>query len=484
SSYELEGKRYQLEKAFFEADKRMQNFNVKPELRTAADFTYLVDGYRQVHLLFTELFPNMASSDSLHPVEMEAAFIAGRALLRAGSIFIGGDQVDSARAILDQVLETDYFALKHHHEALLLAGHVAKRQGRWLDAENYYMELLRSYYPPVVNGILPVIEVLELPKTIVGHYGALGDRETAAEKANWAVTYYHNLLKIKELGSTPFSLMVTRFLAEMYNAIGQYDKSAALLQTVVDSTGAVLPAARVLIADLYFTRLDKKKEAVEIYQDIVETTQDSLLKARVYLKLATIAFGNKIYNRGRQYLEQLKKEYGRGRQISIQAQQLLARSFEDEGEWQRALQEYQFLLAQYPDSPEALEVLSYLPDYCEKIGQPELVKTWTDKAETELGKIVNEHSGRQLGLMASGHLARFYLMHEKPQQAIDQLQRIRREYPKSAHAADALLKIGLIYDNNLNNPQSAIAAYEEFVKLYPNSIVRGKVEKEIERLKK
>ncbi len=486
-SYKEEGERYQLEKALFNANKRMESFSVKPEMRTTSDFAYLVDGYRKVYQLFLSYFPDLADKDSLTQTEQEAAFLAGRALSTAATTYIGGDELDSADAILQMIINTPYFARDHHNQALLLAVHIANDQGRWTDAENDYTELLKNFFPPAVNGVYPAKEVIELPQTIVAHYVTLGDQDMAQEKVNWAIGYYSHLVSLDTLpryAGTPLILTATRLLAEMYNSKGEYQRSVDLLSGLVDSTGQIVLGAKQLIADLYFTRLDRKQDAIDLYEDILKNDTDSVFVPSVLGKLARIAIASKEYDQAHEFIQQLKKGFPRSRDIQLQAQLLLANSYEDEGEWNRALQEYQFLLTQFPDSPEALNVLVYLPSYCAKLNQPNLKATWAGKAEERLKEVTKEYAGRSFGLMGSAHLASFYMIEKRPADAIEQLQQLRTQYPKSSQASDALLKIGQLYQTDLKNPKKALETYKEFVKLYPNSIVRPKVEDEIKKLER
>ncbi len=52
--------------------------------------------------------------------------------------------------------------------------------------------------------------------------------------------------------------------------------------------------------------------------------------------------------------------------------------------------------------------------------------------------------------------------------AIDQYRFLRREYPGSRYRFDALFTIGEIYKDDLNDPEAARAAFEEFTRRYPH----------------
>ena len=53
--------------------------------------------------------------------------------------------------------------------------------------------------------------------------------------------------------------------------------------------------------------------------------------------------------------------------------------------------------------------------------------------------------------------------------AIGQYKFLRREYPGSKYRCDALFTLGEIYQDDLNDPQEARSAFEEFVRRYPHN---------------
>ena len=54
-------------------------------------------------------------------------------------------------------------------------------------------------------------------------------------------------------------------------------------------------------------------------------------------------------------------------------------------------------------------------------------------------------------------------------EAIAQYRFLRKEYPGSKYRSDALFTIGEIYQDDLNDPEQAKAAFQEFLKRYPNN---------------
>ena len=67
--------------------------------------------------------------------------------------------------------------------------------------------------------------------------------------------------------------------------------------------------------------------------------------------------------------------------------------------------------------------------------------------------------------------------------AIDQYRFLRREYPGSKYRCDALFTIGEIYKDDLDDPEQARAAFEEFLKRYPHNRLAEDAQHAIAELK-
>ena len=482
SGYELESKRYEVEKAYFDAQKLVDNYSVKPELRTQQDYYLLVNAYLGVFHKFAENFPNLTKLDDLKPAEADASNLAGRSLLSASALLLSAEAIDSARSVLEYIINSPVMLKPHRYDALYAAGNIAEQQGRWFDAEQLYMLLLKEYYPPAIRGTLPNSNVMELPKKIAEHYVDIGEREEARKRAIWAVDYYKGILD--NFPKVPLTMMATRLLAEMYSATGEYQLAVNMLQTVVDSTGRIFDPARSMIADLYLTRLNRAPEALVIYNDIINDGQDSLAIATAYIKLATLDFGDSRYQDGRNQLEKLRQRFPGLANVQAQAQMLKARSFDDEKNNERARQEYVALLNEFPNSIQALEVLAYMPEYFQRIGQPGLEQEWLRRSEQEIRSLAETNLNRRIGLQAASYLGTFLQRHNRFAEAITQFETLIKQYPRSPQAAEALYKIGFIYRNDLKQDDKALEAFREFLKQYPNSGVRPSVEAEIKKIEK
>ncbi|HXZ82002.1 MAG TPA: N-acetylmuramoyl-L-alanine amidase [Terriglobales bacterium] len=67
--------------------------------------------------------------------------------------------------------------------------------------------------------------------------------------------------------------------------------------------------------------------------------------------------------------------------------------------------------------------------------------------------------------------------------AIGQYRFLRREYPGSKHRVQALLTIGQIYKDDLNDPEQARTTFDELLKLYPHAPQAAEASKALEEIK-
>ena len=68
--------------------------------------------------------------------------------------------------------------------------------------------------------------------------------------------------------------------------------------------------------------------------------------------------------------------------------------------------------------------------------------------------------------------------------AIGQYEFLQREYPGSKYRVEALLSIGQIYREDLDEPAAAKASFEEFLKRYPNHRLAGEAKAAVSRLER
>lgn len=122
--------------------------------------------------------------------------------------------------------------------------------------------------------------------------------------------------------------------------------------------------------------------------------------------------------------------------------------------------------------------------------QKEVNEKKYSEALTTFEKIYTEESESEFAsksLLECAKLYHNYLLpnfskEESLKKAIDYYSKIYKEYPGSQEATAAMMMVGFIYANELNETDKAKSIYEEFLKKYPESELASSVKLELESI--
>lgn len=117
-----------------------------------------------------------------------------------------------------------------------------------------------------------------------------------------------------------------------------------------------------------------------------------------------------------------------------------------EGKYAEAVEAYDTLVKDYPESPRAPKVLF------------EIGKLYQ-------GKVVKNVSGT-----------------ESLKKAVEYYGRIFKEYPKSAEAPSALFMVGFIQANDLRDFNAATASFKQFLTSFPNHEMASSAQAELDNM--
>lgn len=121
--------------------------------------------------------------------------------------------------------------------------------------------------------------------------------------------------------------------------------------------------------------------------------------------------------------------------------------------------------------------------------EKEKVKNYKE-AVADYEKVVDEYPEGEYAPRALMQIAKFYHMQnfkdiskeESYRQALNLYDQIYKNYPDAPEAQKALFLTGFLRANEFNQPDSARAAYELFLKKYPNSEMANSAKLELENI--
>jgi len=156
--------------------------------------------------------------------------------------------------------------------------------------------------------------------------------------------------------------------------------------------------------------------------------------------------------------------------------------YEREGDWDRALLEYQKVIDYYPLTSTGLRTPIYLTEHYQRSGEGAEADKAFKRAVKGYQGLIDDLSGTSLAPRVKDFLALSYASQGRWSEAIDAWQTIVDEYPDSPSGARSLLVIGDVYQRQIKDLHKAIGVYESFVEKYPQSKIIKHAKFQIGRL--
>jgi tetratricopeptide (TPR) repeat protein len=446
--------RYQIEKSLHEAEKLRADLQVAPELATEADYDRILSEYQDaIRLSFMALDSVSRAEDSLEFFMINE--LAFRSVSRAGQIYFAREEYDSSVQLLSRLLERASLRRVQAMNVRVNLGEALQASGNWDSALAVYDRTVESFYPPVNAGGEVVLGVFNLPSRIHSTYRRVRDTAGAAERFNRAEAYYLNLAA--EYPESNLETAAHANLSRLYEDAGEYGKQVAELNYMVDSTGQVVMQARLKIADLYATRLNRRAEALTIYDDVMAglTGDDTLFAPAIMLKKALVHLAAKRYQTARQLLVDIEQNHRRFYAGYPTAQLAKAQTFDREGNWQRAEDEYRVLIENYEGSHQAMSTYLYLAEHYKKEGLTREADRWYEEADAAFTRQAVQSSGTQAEATALLYRAYLYRQKEEWQRAAEVLQSIYSKFPDAPAGIRAMVLAAEVHRDKLGQPSKA-----------------------------
>ena len=174
-------------------------------------------------------------------------------------------------------------------------------------------------------------------------------------------TVRHNILTlIAVVAVTQYACVAsnTQRLAEKHLQEKDYRSAVEIYQTVVNSKPET-PEARqgqLSIAKLYIEKMDQPQKGIQIYQDLIAAAPDSDEAAEAHWGLGLYAFKTKDYQSAQQAFNIIINKFPM-LELSHNAQLMLAKSYEDAGDYEKAVEVYDNVANRYPEANRAAQAL-------------------------------------------------------------------------------------------------------------------------------
>ncbi len=427
--------RYEMEKLSYEAGKTSQRINIQPELASAADSAALKEAYQAVLAYYFRYHKDsrVSGNDSALLPMQHLAISAEAQLAR---IFMVRRQPDSALAAY-RAIGRDIPAGREDLAGATLALALTYRALRQFDSTLVlYDRLLAAYYPPTDSLGQPNADLIAIPIDKMKIARAQKDEAKVSRYFEESIAYYDRLKQ--SFPGTMTARTATIYAGRAYAMNEKWDKALAELEQVTDSTGQTSSQALLIMAGILDGPGNDSGRAMGLYRRILEMKADSSILGRAMLGLGSALCQGKKYDDGRQVLADVKKKFEKYPSLVASAQLTYAQTFEQEGRWDRALSEYQWLMENFPYSEEAFRIALHIPEHFAALKDRKMADIWYGRAIEFYQTAAVNKQGQQLALAAYTFLADTYRRMGRWQDALETLDKISTVAPQSPLAARAL----------------------------------------------
>ncbi len=477
------GDRYRAEQMYYQASKLYRTLQIDPGNLDLERSRKVRDSFRRIIVEFPVSFLRQASGYD-DDVRSELLTIAGTSRLNVADLFIREGQVDSALAIYQKVIADYQDHPSIGYRAQYSLAMVYQSTDRWPEAVAAFESLLEDYPPFRDSPEQPDESLLNIPGYVAVNYLSRGDSVRAEESFQRARDYFSAI--IEQWPGTPTAQMAQNQIVNTFLRQQRWSSAVIALQRLADMlpAGDEPPDALFMMATLYSDRLGELGRAMDIYEDMLQRYPESEKLSRAVLAMGQIYFQRGDLPRARQFFGRVIEEYPRDSAAGAAAQYALALSYEFEGDWDKALNEFRWILDNYPGSQEAFAVPNHILEHYRQYDEQALAQTAYEQALRIYGDIVARNPDTPRAMQGQWHIAQSHILMTSWEPAAAALEQLIQDYPQSQQVLPALMSLGEIYEVHLNKADRALGAYQAVLKLAPTSPYAGIAVKQIDRLQR
>ncbi len=491
---------YQLEKLYYQAERAASLANINASQLQEAQLINLAQLYDATIIYYqqykdefttqpgsaetppndTLIFTEVPPPDELS-VRYIAATIAVRSSLRKAAFLAVTDQFAQAIETYRSIPKLFPAMVEYHPIASFELAALHTRRGQWEAAVDVYHSLMYDYQAPTDTISRYDMRWLEIPLQVVRGYRMRNDTTAAYAWLDSALTFYNRIVDEYRLGAA--STLAKTHAASTHRLAGSYREAIERYRSIVDSAGRIIPQAQVEIGDIFFENLNQPDSALTVFKELVAQRPDTEPATVAQTKIAAILIDRGQYQEARDLLRPLKAAYERRGQLVAGIQLLIGRTYEAEGAWDRALNEYSWLAENFPDLPQTQDVYLHVIANMAREGNMGIAGQWQQDAVDHYTDVIERNPQTEIAAIAQRNLARSWLIIEEWQKAAEAYQVLIETYPGAPSIVESYLELSAVYSDRLNEPQRGIEVLQTLLKQFPSLSYREDIEARIEALR-
>lgn len=460
------------EKLFFEAEKSKQDILTNPDIASADQYEKAEQAYRAI---IDQFSLKIADSPQIKGV-------VRRSWLTLAQLSLLQKKIENAIQVYQEIID------KVNNDSELCAvaqfslAQALERTDRFDEAINSYQKVIRDYPPVMSDTLLPNFSILQTPIYIARLYRMKEKNDLAAQQYLQARKYYEDV--IQKYPRTEIAMAAHNQIAMTYGDQGNWQQAVAVLNDIILQYPEQpnLIGIQFSLASIYDQQMGQSDQALYIYQRIIQQYPADKSLGQVYLAMGNVYFKQNRYVEARAHFTKVLENYRNDGDAAINAQTAIAKSYENEGNWTKALNEYQWIVENYPNSMPALNIPLYVANYYQKTDQQNLARTAFENAIRHYQQVADQYPNTMLAAVALDYSVPGYARLEDWEGAARTLRRLADMDIPIQNKIKTYMTLENIYEEKLNDTQKAIAVYSEILEKFPQLPFATEVKERAQKL--
>lgn len=401
--------------------------------------------------------------------------LAGLAYYKLGLLEMDLEKYQTAYQYFAMFIELYGFKSQQIRRAIFMQAIAMYRMDRHTEAINLYNRVARDYASIPESPIDPNLDFLESPLAAAKNYLETEDRNRFKKHVSAAVNFYLDIISIYD--GTPLADDAAEKLAALFLLGDMADSAVAVLGAVTDpETGKVPALNRLNIGTIQRNQLRDYSAAEQTCRKLIEDYPDDSLAISAQLGIGISLYYQKEYEKARYELSLVNNYQSAPSELIAEARYLTAVCFEDEGKWDRALIEYNFVWTDHATDRKGIGVPAHKAEHYLKAGEKELAARAFAEAEEDYERLEDTYAARPaIASSAMAYLIRCHILQNKWDVAAETLRTLSIKYPRTPSGYSALPQAANILAKKLDKPSEALELLRMYLGKYPESPVKDQI---------
>lgn len=224
-------------------------------------------------------------------------------------------------------------------------------------------------------------------------------------------------------------------------------------------------------------------KALNSYELVFTKYPDTISAKRARIGTGSLYLAKKENIKAREVFNKALELYPNDKAICIEARFAIAKSYESQDLWGKALLEYKGIIRDYPHTEMGLSLPAYIAQHYEKEKDAIGADNAYREAITHYRKIADENPKTMLGYKARDFIVICCLKKEDWPGALNNLEKLVMGYPGAKTVPASMRLVSDISINKLKDPGRAVEIFQKFLTIYPGHQAREFIRKGLEVLK-